>query len=54
MVSSMQLVGTIEDSIGRVSDLVKGVKAYAYEGKSQKQDFDVNASIYTTAVIAGP
>src|SRR5580692_10516371 len=40
MVSSMQLVGTIEESIGRVSDLVKAVKAYAYAGKSQKQELD--------------
>jgi signal transduction histidine kinase len=53
MVSSMQLVGTIEESIGRVSDLVKAVKAYAYEGKSQRQDLDVNASIYATLVMLG-
>jgi signal transduction histidine kinase len=53
MVSSMQLVGTIEESIGRVSDLVKAVKAYAYEGKSQKQELDVNASIHATAVMLG-
>ncbi len=53
MVSSMQLVGTIEESIGRVSDLVKAVKAYAYEGKSQKQELDVNASIHATVVMLG-
>ncbi len=53
MVSSMQLVGTIEESIGRVSDLVRAVKAYAYEGKSQRQDLDVNASIYATLVMLG-
>jgi signal transduction histidine kinase len=53
MVSSMQLVSTIEESIGRVSDLVKAVKAYAYEGKSQRQDLDVNASIYATLVMLG-
>jgi len=29
-VSSMQLVGTIEESITRVSDLVKAVKSYAH------------------------
>ena len=34
----MQLVGTIEESIGRVSDLVHAVKSYAYEGKGQKQE----------------
>ncbi|CAN5581000.1 ATP-binding protein [soil metagenome] len=53
LVSSMQLVGTIEESIGRVSSLVKAVKAYAYEGKSQKQELDVNSSIHATMVMLG-
>ena len=53
LVSSMQLVSTIEESIGRVSDLVKAVKTYAYEGKSQKQEFDVNGSIHATLVMLG-
>ena len=51
LVSSMQLVATIEESIGRVSNLVKAVKSYAYEGKGQKQSVDVNESIYATLVI---
>jgi signal transduction histidine kinase len=51
LVSSMQLVSTIEESIGRVSDLVKAVKSYAYEGKGQKQSVDINESIYATLVI---
>lgn len=51
LVSSMQLVGTIEESIGRVSNLVKAVKSYAYEGKGQKQTVDVNESIHATLVI---
>jgi signal transduction histidine kinase len=51
MVSSMQLVGTIEESIGRVSDLVHAVKSYAYEGKGQLQTIDVNDSIHATLVI---
>jgi signal transduction histidine kinase len=51
LVSSMQLVTTIEESIGRVSDLVKAVKSYAYEGKGQKQSLDVNESIHATLVI---
>jgi signal transduction histidine kinase len=46
LVSSMQLVGTIEESIGRVTDLVAAVKSYAYEGRGQKQTLDVNRSIY--------
>ncbi len=53
LVSSMQLVGTIEESIGRVSALVKAVKSYAYEGKGQKQDVDINESIHATLVILG-
>ena len=51
MVSSMQLVGTIEESIGRVTDLVHAVKSYAYEGKGQKQTIDVNGSIHATMLI---
>ncbi|HEV2645186.1 MAG TPA: ATP-binding protein [Acidobacteriaceae bacterium] len=53
LVSSMQLVGTIEESIGRVSDLVKAVKSYAYEGRGQKQSVDINESIHATLVILG-
>jgi signal transduction histidine kinase len=51
MASSMQLVGTIEESIGRVTDLAMAVKSYAYEGKGQKQSIDVNSSIHATLVI---
>ena len=38
LVSSMQLVSTIEESIGRVTDLVLAVKSYAYEGKGPAAD----------------
>ena len=51
LVSSMQLVTTIEESIGRVTDLVKAVKTYAYEGKGQKQSIDINESIHATLLI---
>lgn len=53
LVSSMQLVGTIEESIGRVSDLVMAVKSYAYEGKGKLQSVDINNSIHATLVILG-
>ena len=53
LVSSMQLVGTIEESIGRVTDLVKAVKSYAYEGRGRQQELDVNQSIHATLVILG-
>ena len=51
LVSSTQLVGTIEESIGRVSTLVKAVKSYAYEGKGKKQSVDINESIHATLII---
>jgi signal transduction histidine kinase len=51
MISSMQLVNTIEESIGRVTDLVRAVKSYAYEGKGQKQSIDINDSIHATLII---
>ncbi len=53
LVSSMQLVGTIEESIGRVTELVAAVKSYAYEGRGQKQSIDVNRSILATLIIVG-
>jgi signal transduction histidine kinase len=53
LVSSVQLVGTIEESIGRVSELVHAVKSYAYEGKGQMQNVDVNESLHSTLVILG-
>jgi signal transduction histidine kinase len=51
LVSSQQLVSTIEESISRVTDLVSAVKSYAYEGKGMKQTIDVNQSIHATLVI---
>jgi signal transduction histidine kinase len=53
LVSSMQLVGMVEESIGRVSELVHAVKMYAYEGKGAKQTINVNDSIHATLVILG-
>lgn len=51
LVSSIQLVETIEESIGRVSELVKAVKSYAYEGKGKLQAIDINESIHATLII---
>ena len=53
LISSMQLVGTIEESIGRVTELVGAVKSYAYEGRGQKQTIDINRSIVATLIIVG-
>jgi len=53
LISSVQLVDTIEESIGRVTELVHAVKSYAYEGKGQMQTVDVNDSLHSTLVILG-
>lgn len=53
LVSSMQLVGTIEESIGRVTELVGAVKSYAYEGRGKQQTIDINRSILATLIIVG-
>jgi len=53
LASSQQLVGMIEESVGRVSDLVHAVKSYAYEGKGARQSVNVNRSIEATLVILG-
>ena len=53
MISSMQLVNTIEESIGRVTELVVAVKSYAYEARGKKLALDVNRSIHATLVILG-
>jgi signal transduction histidine kinase len=53
LVSSMQLVGTIEESIGRVTELVGAVKSYAYEGRGKAQTIDINRSILATLIIVG-
>ncbi len=51
--SSLRLVTTVEESIGRVSDLVHAVKHYAFEGRGQKRTVDVNESIRATLLMLG-
>ena len=53
IVSSLQLITTIEESIGRVTELVKSVKMYAYEGSGQLHSVDLNESIHAALVILG-
>jgi signal transduction histidine kinase len=53
LVSSLQLVGTIEESISRVTDLVVAVKKYAYDDKSREREIDVYDSIQSTLTILG-
>jgi signal transduction histidine kinase len=51
LISSMQLVGTIEESIARVTDLVVAVKKYAYDDKNRERDIDLHDSIQSTITI---
>jgi len=51
LVSSLQLVGAVEESISRVTELALAVKKYAYEGKLAQQAVDVNESIASTLII---
>jgi signal transduction histidine kinase len=51
LISSMQLVGTIEESIARVTDLVVAVKKYAYDDKNRAREIDVHDSIQSTLTI---
>jgi signal transduction histidine kinase len=53
LVSSMQLVDTIEESISRVTDLVKAVKRYGYEDKAERHEVNVRDGIESTVVILG-
>ena len=51
LVSSLQLVGTIEESITRVTDLVVAVKKYAYDDKNREREIDIHDSIQSTLTI---
>lgn len=51
LVSSLQLVNTIEESITRVSDLVIAVKKYAYDDKNREREIDIHDSIQSTLTI---
>jgi signal transduction histidine kinase len=53
LVGSMKQVCTIEESVGRVSDLVSAVKKFAYDEKSPARDLDVHESLQGTLTILG-
>jgi signal transduction histidine kinase len=54
LVSSMQLVGTIEESISRVSELVTAVKKYSYNERSaQPRPLDIHDGLQSTITILG-
>ncbi|MFT4111656.1 ATP-binding protein [Silvibacterium sp.] len=51
LISSLQLVGTVEESVARVTDLVVAVKKYAYADKNRAGEIDVHDSIQSTLTI---
>ncbi len=53
LIGSMQQVGTIEESIGRVTDLVSAVKKYAYDDKNRQKTVDVRDTLLSTLTILG-
>ncbi|QNI32178.1 cyclic nucleotide-binding domain-containing protein [Alloacidobacterium dinghuense] len=53
LVSNVQLVGTIEESIARVTELVMAVKKYAYEDKNKQHKLDIHDTIQSTLTILG-
>jgi len=53
LISNVQLVGTIEESIARVTELVMAVKKYAYEDKNKQHKLDIHDTIHSTLTILG-
>jgi signal transduction histidine kinase len=53
LISNVQLVGTIEESIARVTELVMAVKKYAYEDKNKEHKLDIHDTIQSTLTILG-
>lgn len=53
LISAMQQLTTIEESLGRVTELVMAVKKYAYEDKNGDHQVDVHESIQSTLIILG-
>ncbi len=49
--SSMQMVGLVEESVTRLTELAHAVKSYAHEGQGGVQEVDVNESIHATLVM---
>lgn len=51
LVSSLQLIGTVEESVTRITDLVLAVKKYAYDDKKREREIDIHESIQSTLTI---
>ena len=53
LVSNVSLVSAIEESIGRVSELVMAVKAFAYDDRLAGREVDIHQSLQNTLTILG-
>lgn len=53
LVSSVSLVCTVEESVGRISDLVMAVKKFAYDDRTGGKQVDVHESLQSTLTILG-
>ncbi len=53
LVSSVSLVCAIEESIGRISELVMAVKKFAYDERTPSKELDVHDSLQSTLTILG-
>jgi signal transduction histidine kinase len=53
LVSGVAMVGAIEESVGRISDLVMAVKKFAYDERSPARELDVHDSLQSTLTILG-
>ncbi len=53
LVSSVQQLGTIEESITRVTELVSAVKRYSYAEKGCQQAIDLHESLQSALIILG-
>ena len=48
---AIELLRTVEESAGRISELVNAIKAYTYMDQAPQQEVDVQASLETTLTI---
>lgn len=53
LVSSVSLVGSIEESISRIADLVLAVKKFAYDERTAARETDVHESLQSTLTLLG-
>ncbi len=53
LASGVGLVGEIEESVARISELVMAVKKFAYDERSSARELDVHDSLQSTLTILG-